>query len=101
MKKTLLDVLESAVREPKSYDEFVQDGAAMQRLKGNQDFQAYQKLLMEAYLVLVKRMESSSTEDLPKIQGALVQHGILLRLPEKVLEHAAKAVESEREAREA
>ena len=99
--RTLLQVLESVVKEPKSYDEFVQDGASMQRLLKNTDFQAYQKLLMEAYLVLVKRMETSSTEDLPKIQGALVQHGILLRLPEKVLEHAAKAVESEREAREA
>ena len=95
--KTLLNVLESSIKEAKSYDEFVQDGASMQRLLENQDFKTYRKLLMEAYLVLVKRVESSSTEDLPKIQGALVQHGILLRLPEKMLEHAAKAVEAERE----
>ena len=100
MKKTpnlMLHVLEKAFYEPRTYDEIVSDGAAMERLLKSDDFKRYQKILMEAYLVLVKRIGLTQREDLPSIQGALSQHDVILGIPEKVLRKATQVVDQKRE----
>lgn len=99
MKKTLnplLEVVEKAFSQPKTKEELIEDGKAMERLMANKDFKLYQKLLMEAYLVLVKRIGLTQREDLPTIQGALMQHDMILALPEKVLRKAKEFVSQER-----
>ena len=101
IESVLLEVLEGSLRSSKDYKQIVEDGAAIERLQANSDFRRYQRLLAEAYLLLVERMRLADPATLPALQGALVNHHVIMRLPAKVLELAVKMVERERQDREA
>ena len=99
--ETLADIFLKAIEQPKDYAELVEDGAAMERLAKNPDFQRYKRLLMEAYVLLVDRLPLVTGQDLPHWQGAVSQHKMISNLDRKVLETAARIVAQEREEVEA
>lgn len=98
--ESLLDVLESALYTVKDYEQIVMDGRAIERLRLNDDFKRYQRLLAEAYLVLVERVRLGDPNTLPALQGALIQQNAMMKLPAKILDSAVKMVESQRRDKE-
>lgn len=98
--ESLLDVLESTLYTTKDYQQIVADGAAIERLRVNDDFKRYQRLMAEAYLVLIERIRLGDPTTLPALQGALIQHSAMMKLPSKILDSAIKMVESQRRDRE-
>jgi hypothetical protein len=90
--ETLVDLLEKSFSETKSYEKLVMDGAAMERLMKNDDFKIWHRLLAEAYLMLVKRNSRAEVAQLATMQGALIQHEIIMSLPEKVSRVAEEQV---------
>lgn len=98
---TLLSLLEKSIESAKSYDDIVQDGASMERLKANPDFEVYQKLIREHYLDLCSRIRLVNHEDLPRIQGIIAEAYTLMDLPNKVFLAASRAVADKRREMEA
>lgn len=98
--ETLLEVLESTLAAQKTYEEIVADGAAVERLQQNQDFKRFQRLMNEAYLALIERLRLADPATLPALQGALIQHANIIKLPSKILEAAVRMVEQNRQERE-
>lgn len=99
MKKELKELSDSfeRARKEKNEEERIKEGAAMERLMKNPDFHIYQRLMSDTLAQLVMRMRLVASEDLPAIQGALIQHDVITRLPGKVLEDATRFVTSRRE----
>ena len=93
----LLDIALRTIRTDKTYEELVQDGAAMERLLNNKDFQRYQKLLAEHFIQLALRVRLVQVTELPVIQGAMAQMDLIMKMPEKVLEVASNQVAQQRE----
>jgi len=93
----LLEVLERSLSRPKEYRDIVEDGGAMQRLQQSPDFKRYQRLMAETYLALVERLRLADPATLTALQGTLVEHHMLMKLPAKVLDVAATAVERHRQ----
>jgi len=96
-KDPLVDVLRKSFEEPKTYEDLVQDGVCMERLMKMPEFKHYQKLLLESFIALVRRMRLVDKESLPEIQGAMIQHDLIIGLPQKVLDVASRAVRQNRE----
>lgn len=92
-----IDVLLDSLMVPKDYQTLVADGAAMERLLRFSEFKRYQKLMAEAMVLLVRRIESADEKDLPGLRGALRQHLMNMKLAEKVVDVAAKMVEEMRQ----
>lgn len=97
MKKDELTALVKAFQTNKSEDDFIRDGAAMQRLAQNPDFQILQRLWAEAKAQLTLTIANLPKEDLLGIQGAFKHHDALTRLPMKVLEIASSLIAERRE----
>ena len=92
--------LAAIVNKTKDAKEVVKDGRAMQRLAKNPDFNAYENLLKEAYILLIRRFRSAKPDELQQLQGALIQHEVILSIPQKILAAAEKLVELDREDQE-
>lgn len=90
-------MLTKAILDTKTVEILVEDGAAMERLQKNRDFQRYQALVTQTMAQLLLRLQRARLEELPLLQGALIQHRLLLDLPEKVVAAAARAVNIARE----
>lgn len=93
----IFDAFNKSLAGNKTYEELVQDAVAMERLQNVPEFEVLRKLLAEAYAMLVSRVSLANRDDLPVIQGALRQHELLMRLPQKVVETAQRIVAQRRE----
>ena len=92
---TLLDVLKRSLGETKTKEDIISDGKVMARLLANEDFQRYQNILLEAQIALMRRFGLAAREDLPIMQGAIVQLDLVSKLPQKKYEDASRIVEQE------
>lgn len=99
--KSIGKALEDSIKGDKSAEDLIEDGAACERLLKNRDFARYQKLLIDSYVQLVKRMLLAQRDDLITLQGAMIQHDLISRMPEKVVNIAARIAEERREKTEA
>lgn len=93
-------MLDKAVKGDKTYEELVNDGAAMERLLNNPDFKVYQRLMSELLAQNVLRMRLVAKEDLPTMQGIFLHHDAVSKLPVRTYELASRMVNSRREEQE-
>lgn len=96
MKDTIESALQRTLESTKTYQDLVDDGVQMERLFQSEQFKRYQKLLAEAFVQLAIRISYAPTQDLPVMQGALIQHRIIMNLPDKILGIATNLVEQRR-----
>lgn len=90
----MLKILDDSIAgETESAEEMIEKGRAMQRLIAQDDFRVYQTALEEAYLALCHRFGMVQKDDLPTIQGALVQCEAIMKLPHKLVDAAKRAME--------
>lgn len=96
----MLLTIEKTRQEEKSYEEFVMQAHAMERLLTNPDFKRYQEVLRESFLLLVKQFQLASAEKLLFLQGALCQHDFVMDLPKRLVNEATHQIADRREAEE-
>lgn len=100
----MLSVAESLLGEDwedNDYSKTVADGAAIERLLSDRakpgDFAVYQRrMTVELALVIRKAMMADSEQARSVAQGAMLQQLRVMKLPQDIVERAAKAVDNRR-----